>query len=132
MKTDIKKYAIAFYEAVKDLRGLELDRAITNFVKLLAAKGLLSRSDQLIKFFEDYDCQSRGIVRVDIKTAVALGQPAKKGLVKKLKAILAKEIEITEMVDAGLLGGAVLQIGDTLIDGSLKTHLAHLKTQMIK
>jgi len=51
-----------------------------------------------------------------------------------IKAALAKRfgraVEVTTAVDASLIGGAVIDAGDVVIDGSLKGKLARLQTAL--
>jgi F-type H+-transporting ATPase subunit delta len=38
----------------------------------------------------------------------------------------AREVNMTSRVDPGLVGGAVIRAGDTVVDGSLRGRLARL------
>jgi len=43
-----------------------------------------------------------------------------------LRKRFGREVEVTTAVDASLIGGAVIDAGDVVIDGSLRTKLARL------
>ena len=55
--------------------------------------------------------------------------------VEAVKAALARrfhrEVELEVAVDPALIGGAVIQAGDVVIDGSLKGKLARLQTALL-
>ena len=53
------------------------------------------------------------------------------GLTRALEARTGKHIEIQEEVDPSLIGGAVLRIGDTIIDGSVAGHLRRLRQRLV-
>ena len=47
-----------------------------------------------------------------------------------LKRRFGRDVEVETAVDAGLIGGAVIDAGDVVIDGSLKGKLARLQTAL--
>ncbi|KLB15691.1 F0F1 ATP synthase subunit delta, partial [Xanthomonas hortorum] len=47
-----------------------------------------------------------------------------------LKKRFGREVDITTAVDASLIGGAVIDTGDVVIDGSLKGKLARLQSSL--
>ena len=53
---------------------------------------------------------------------------------EKIKAALRKrfgrDVEVTTAVDASLIGGAVIDAGNVVIDGSLKGKLSRLQTAL--
>ena len=51
-------------------------------------------------------------------------------LVSALKRRFGREVELESAVDASLIGGAVIDAGDVVIDGSLKGKLARLQTAL--
>ena len=48
-------------------------------------------------------------------------------LAASLKAATGKDVDIVVVVDPSVLGGIVTQIGDTVIDGSVRHRLAQLR-----
>jgi len=131
MKINTKKYAIALYEATQDLSQAELKNAIGNFVKILAKKGLLAKADKIMADYAGYYNQQQGILPVLAKTAQPLSESEKKEIISRLKKSTGKEIELENQVDKSLIGGLVLKIGDTLVDGSLNNQLLRLKQKLI-
>lgn len=69
-------------------------------------------------------------VDVEVTTAIALSDSAARRIEERVGASLKKTVVLHQKTNPLLLGGMVLQIGDTLIDGSVEAQLARVKTQM--
>jgi len=63
----------------------------------------------------------------EVRSAVELTDDQKTRLAASLKASTGKEVDIIVVVDPSVLGGIVTQIGDTVIDGSVRHRLAQLR-----
>ena len=63
----------------------------------------------------------------EVRSAVALTDDQKARLAASLKAATGKDVDIVVIVDPSVLGGIVTQIGDTVIDGSVRHRLAQLR-----
>jgi F-type H+-transporting ATPase subunit delta len=63
----------------------------------------------------------------EVRSAVALTDDQKTRLAASLKAATGKDVDIVVVVDPSVLGGIVTQIGDTVIDGSVRHRLAQLR-----
>ena len=63
----------------------------------------------------------------EVRSAVELTEDQKTRLAASLKASTGKEVDIIVVVDPSVLGGIVTQIGDTVIDGSVRHRLAQLR-----
>lgn len=71
-----------------------------------------------------------GELVVDVKSAAPLNDKQR----DRLRALLGKkhqqEIILREKVDATLLGGLVIQVGDSRVDGSLRTRLSAIGSRL--
>lgn len=67
--------------------------------------------------------QQGGAGEVTVTTALPLTEPQRKLLHAKLKERLHKEIAVTEQVDAKLVAGLTIAVGDLVLDGSLASRL---------
>jgi F-type H+-transporting ATPase subunit delta len=63
----------------------------------------------------------------EVRSAVELSDDQKTRLAASLKAATGKDVDIVVVVDPSVLGGIVTQIGDTVIDGSVRHRLAQLR-----
>ncbi len=120
-----RQYAVSLYESLKDEKNAEeVGRKILNFAKLLRKNNDLRQKNKIIAEFKKYWNKERGIVGVAVKSARPLTEKEKEGIKKKFAS---KEVELKEKIDKSLIGGMVLKIGDTIIDGSVKGLLQNLK-----
>jgi len=77
----------------------------------------------------EYERRS-GRQRVTVKSAVALSDSQVKSIADRLNAALPFEPIVDSEVDESLLGGLVIQIGDTVYDSSLKSRLTSLQQRL--
>ena len=66
-------------------------------------------------------------VIAEVRSAVELNQDQKERLAAAIKTATGQDVDIVVIVDPTVLGGVVTQIGDTVIDGSVRHRLAQLK-----
>src|SRR5262249_61888389 len=67
--------------------------------------------------------RSQGIAEAEVRSAVELTAAQKSALAQMLARVTGKRVETTYALDPALLGGAVVRIGDTVYDGSLRHRL---------
>jgi F-type H+-transporting ATPase subunit delta len=101
---------------------------------LLGVMGEKHRLGQLSEVAEAYSQQldaKRGAIDVEVTTAGALSGPDLAGVTTAISAALGKEARVTPHVDAGLIGGLVLRIGDRVIDGSVRAQLSDVRKKLL-
>ena len=64
----------------------------------------------------------------EVRTAVPLTDDQKARLTEALASATGRAVELKVVIDPSVLGGVVAQIGDTVIDGTVRTRLAQLKS----
>ena len=74
---------------------------------------------------------SRGNVKVEVVTAKQLSNLDLTDIEEKINSKINGSVTILNTVDKNILGGIKLKVGNTLIDGSIKTKLDKLKQSMI-
>jgi F-type H+-transporting ATPase subunit delta len=72
-----------------------------------------------------------GRVRVKVTAAVPLTDEEKTKLVATLKEVLRRDPVLHVHVDPDLLGGLIVQVGDTVFDTSVRSRLQSLRTLML-
>lgn len=63
----------------------------------------------------------------EVRSAIELTQDQKARLATALRAATGQDVDVVVVVDPTVLGGIVTQIGDTVIDGSVRHRLAQLR-----
>ena len=70
------------------------------------------------------------MVKANVTSAKALDAAELTQLRNALKKRFDREVEITTQIDESLIGGVVINTGDVVIDGSIKTKLARLQASL--
>ncbi len=104
-----------------------LNNSGANLVKLLAENERLSVASEIAAQYEDLRAKAEDRVDVEITSAVELGQAQQEQITKSLKNRLKREISLSCVTDAELIGGLVVRAGDLVIDGSLRASLARMQ-----
>jgi F-type H+-transporting ATPase subunit delta len=123
----MKKFAIALYEATRNLSGKDLEGVLSSFVNLLNEKHKLKSADKIIAEFIKYAKKQEGIMDITISSARELDNK----VIEEIKKIFGKQTESVENIDENLLGGVVIKTDDVIFDGSIKTQLVKLKNCFI-
>jgi len=109
-----------------DVAGTSLGERGANFVKVLAENGRLTVLPEISVQFELLKANAESTVEATITSAQELTQTQIDELVTGLKARFNRAVTVQVAVDAELIGGAVIAIGDQVIDGSVKGHLQRM------
>lgn len=97
---------------------------------LLIDHGRLPYLGEIADAFDARMLDYQNTENVTVTTAVALTPEQKERLRTALSEKLHKVIRITERIDRSILGGVIVQYGDTRIDNSVKFRLDALKEQL--
>ncbi len=106
--------------------GDQLNENGQNLIKILIEYGRLSILPAIAHAFEELKAQDEGTLEAQIIAAAKPSAAETKDLIKKLEAKFGKKIEATVSVDAELIGGIKIIVGDTVIDASVKSQLQNL------
>ncbi len=106
------------------------DSAFGNYVRLLTENSRLSLLPEIAAIFEVLKHDAERVLKVSVRSAVVI-DPAQ---VTSLKAALSKrfnrEIELEQKLDATVIGGAIIDAGDVVIDGSVAGRLQRLTSAL--
>ncbi len=98
-------------------------RGVAAFVDLLLRK---KRLDLLAAIADDYEAlveRAQGIRRAQVVSARPLGEAERKRLLAALEGYTKSRIKLEAEVDPAVLGGAMVRIGDRVVDGTVRTLL---------
>jgi len=124
IKADSKKKIIA---AVTNGKVSEIT---SGFNSLLTTKGRENSLPEIIAAFIKAYKEHKDIQTIKLTTASPVSDMVKKAIVEQVKKSAAiKNVELEEKVDAELIGGFVLQIGDQLVDASIAYDLKAITRQ---
>lgn len=101
-----------------------------NFLKLLVSYQRLLALPEIAKLFANYKAEQANQVTARAISAVPLTKIEGQALVTALERRLQREVELDYFVDGRLLGGLVVQVGDLVIDGSVRGKLERLRATL--
>lgn len=104
--------------------GLSAEGA--NFVRLLAENKRFSALPEIARLFEEIKAAQEGVLEARIATAFELSAEQMSGLLAKLEAKFGHKINASQEVDTSLIGGVVIQVGDEVMDASVRGRLASM------
>ena len=105
-------------------------RAIRSALLLLEQRDRIALLPAIAREFGDLVDRRAGIVKAKITTAMPLDDAQRKTFVQRLEKSSGKKLRATFAVDEDLIGGARVQLGDHLIDSSVRAQLAALRSQL--
>ena len=111
---------------IVEVAGSDLGERGSNFVKVLAENDRLSLLPEIGAQFETLKADAEGTLEATITSAQELSQAQLDELVAGLKARFNRTVNVQVAVDPELIGGAVIAIGDQVIDGSVKGRLQRM------
>ena len=109
-----------------DRLGGEFGNESGNLVKVLVENKRLPLLPEIVTQFEAIKAAQEGELTAHITSAYELSNAQMAGLVAKLEAKLGRKVTATQSVDADLIGGVVIQVGDEVMDSSVRGGLAAL------
>ena len=134
VETDQVKALIAapsFAPAVKahrliDVVREDIDDRCRRFVRVLADNHRLDLLPEIAAQYETLKAEAEKTLDVAITAAVPLTEEQIDTYVEALRRRFDQEVNVNVVVDPGLVGGAVVRAGDTVIDGSVRGRLTRL------
>lgn len=111
----------------KLLSGMGADKTMTNFCLLLADKGRLPSLPHIAAQYGTLLDAEKGVLRGSLLTAIPLTAEKQKQLKELLGKKAGRDLKLVFDVDASILGGVVLKVGDKVLDASLRAQLAILR-----
>ncbi len=103
---------------------------IENLVRLLAQNKRFMLLPNIHTLFEALRADEEKQLVVDVFSFADLSTEQQQQLINSLSRRLQRQVTLNVSVDKSLLGGAIIQAGDLVIDGSVRGRLSKLSTDM--
>jgi len=110
----------------------QFDQLTNLFVDLIVKNGREAYLSQIASSFDVLLKAHLGIVPVTLISAQKLDDKVKKDIVSKVQASITGTVELTEKIDADLIGGFIVRMGDTQIDASVASQINKLKQRLTR
>ena len=121
----------ALLSILVEVLGKDLTKQQINFLRMLIGAKRLGVAPQILQLFSALNAESEGVVSATITSAYELSVPEQEKLKAAIGARYNKSCNLETRVDLGLIGGAIIKIGDSVIDLSLRGRLAHMESKII-
>ena len=106
--------------------GEGADSPFAGFVRVLSENGRLPVLPEIGALYEELKHEAERVLKVSVRSATAMDSTETGKLKDALKRRFGRDIEIEQSVDASMLGGAIIDAGEVVIDGSVRGRLARL------
>lgn len=117
-------------QIVEDLLGGKASDVTTAAVSLVVCAGRGADLPAIARALVAKLAAAEGREVAEVRSAVALTDDQTQRLAASLKQATGKDVDVRVTVDPSVLGGIVTTIGDTVIDGSVRSRLAQVKSHI--
>jgi len=107
-------------------------RQVRNFVAVITDNRRLPLFSEILKQLEQELDDRQGFAEAQVSSARQLSDPEKQMLEVEIAKMTGKKVRARYAQDASLLGGAVVQVGSTIYDGSVKGQLERIREQLVE
>lgn len=104
---------------------------IVNFLCYLIGKQRGFLLKEIAREYETYANEAQGIVVADVTMARDLSDNAMTRLADKLAEVTGKKIKVRRHLDPAIIGGVVVRMGETRVDGSLLGRVKALEEELL-
>ena len=112
---------------VEDLLGAKASSTTTALVSMVVATGRGGDLPEIVDEAMALSASGRNRVLARVRSAVDLDDGQKSRLAEAIKARTGNDVEIRVVIDESVLGGLVTEIGDDVIDGSVRRRMSQLR-----
>ena len=117
-------------QLIIEIAGTQLHADGQNFVRTLAENHRLAYLPEISALFDTMKDEAEGVVDVTVTSAAPLDDGERQTLQSALTRRLKRDVRMHCSVDPALIGGAVLQAGDLVIDGSIRARLENMAREL--
>jgi F-type H+-transporting ATPase subunit delta len=96
----------------------------------IVGQGRARQLPQILTQLSALAAEANNSVVAEVRTAIPLNDAQRTALADSLSKATGKKVEVKAVVDPSVLGGVVAKIGDTVIDGTIRSKLEQLKDQV--
>jgi F-type H+-transporting ATPase subunit delta len=103
---------------------------VYNFLSILAHRNQLDLIPEILRVFRRLVNEHRGIEVATVTTAIPIDAAQQAAIAQRLGQRLGKTVVLETRIDPAILGGVVAQVGDDVIDGSVRGRLERLRRRL--
>jgi F-type H+-transporting ATPase subunit delta len=118
-------------ELIGSIAGASLGEIGKSLLNVLTANDRLTLLPEIASQFEVLKAEAEGKLEATIISAQEMSEAQKADMVAALRSKFGREVQASVEVEPGLIGGAVITIGDQVIDGSVKGRLQKMAAALV-
>jgi F-type H+-transporting ATPase subunit delta len=115
---------------VEDLLGGKATPTTVQLISMVVGSGHGKDLPAIVDRMVERAAASKDMEVAEVRAAVPLSQDQQDRLRAALANATGKNVSLKVVVDPSVLGGLVATVGDTVIDGTVRTHLDQLKSRL--
>ena len=128
--TDARIPAARRQQIIEDLLGGKASPTTVALVSMVVGTGRARDLPSIIERLVEMSAAEANKEVAEVRSAVPLTEDQLDRLAKALEDATGKQVEVKVVVDPSVMGGIVAQVGDTVIDGSVRRRLDQLKNAL--
>ena len=105
-------------------------KIIRNFLFVMIDNQRTPLLPDILEAFQQVIRRRQGVAEAEVSSTVNLSDAQKAQLLQTLERLTGKKIQAKYALQPELLGGAVVRIGDTIYDGSLRSRLNEMRARL--
>jgi F-type H+-transporting ATPase subunit delta len=117
-------------KALSDLFQGRVHPLVLSTLVTLSDQDRIGRLLHVLEEFSGIAAAAREKVSGEIVTAIPLDDATLQRFAAELSRITGKNVQLFQRVDAGILGGAIIKVGEQIIDGSLRRKLEQIREKL--
>ena len=108
-----------------------ISRPVRNFVAVLIDHRRVQFMGPIVKQFEQELNRRLGFTEAEITSARELSETEQHALESQVAKLTGRKVRARYAQDRSLLGGAIVRVGSTIYDGSVKGQLERIREQLV-
>jgi F-type H+-transporting ATPase subunit delta len=110
----------------------DADEHFVHFLELLAERHRMPVLFRIRREFDSLWAEENKLLPVTIRSAVELDEKTAKDIGKKIEEQTGQSVDLTTEVDPDVLGGLVMQVGNMILDASVRARLERLRKEVAR
>ena len=110
----------------------DADERLVNFLELLAERHRMPALFRIRRTFDSMWAEENKLLPVTVTSAVDLDESLVKDIGKRIEEQTGRTVELSSNVDPDVLGGLQVQVGNMVLDATVRNRLEQLRKQVAK
>ncbi len=108
------------------------EETLVNFLELLIENHRTPAIFRIRRRYDELWAQENKLLSVQVTSAVELDKATVKGIGERVGESTGRKVSLSTSVEPDILGGIVLQVGNSILDASIRNRLEQLRKQVAR